>query len=626
MGHLVKKDVKYLGKDFSQFRQNLIDFSKNYFPNTYNDFNESSPGMMFIEMAAYVGDVLSFYLDTQLKESLIHQAEEKSNVFALAQSLGYKPSNAVAASAKLDVFQLLPAIGSGSSVRPDFRYALTIDAGMVVRSTSNSSVEFRTLDALDFSYSSSLSPTEVTVYQIDDFSNEPTFYLLKKQISVISGRIQSEQFTFNSPVIYDKITLSPPDIIEIVDVVDSDGTTWHHVPYLAQDTIFLTVPNIRKNDPELSKYRDTTPFLLKLKKTAHRFISRVRSDNRLEIQFGAGVSEDADEDLIPNPDLVGSALPLTRYLDASIDPSNFLYTKTYGLAPANTTLTVRYTTGGGVESNVPANDITDLVSISFNNTTSGLDQTLLNRIKASVACNNPLPAGGAKSRESIEEIQNNAMATFAAQNRAVTKEDYIIRTYSMPSKYGAIAKAYIVQDNQLSTVTPNEVIPNPLALNLYVLGYDGNEALTQLNEATKDNLKTYLSNYRLLTDGINIKDAFIINIGINFEIITLPDYNSNEVLLRCIDKLKSYFDIKKWQLNQPIVVSKIYTELDRVEGVQTVTNIEIVNLYDSGQGYSDNVYNIREATKDGVIYPSLDPSIFEVKFLNQDIKGKVVSL
>ena len=208
MSHLVKKDVKYLNKDFGQFRQNLVDFAKNYFPNTYNDFNESSPGMMFIEMAAYVGDVLSFYVDNQLKESLIHQAEEKSNVYALAQTLGYKPSNAIASSVTLDVFQLIPAIGSGSSTRPDFRYALQVNSGMIVRSTSNPSAEFRTLDSLDFAHSSSLSTTDVTVYQIDDSSNEPTFYLLKKSYCPCAPCHNST----NSRMIGNKVTITTSSV------------------------------------------------------------------------------------------------------------------------------------------------------------------------------------------------------------------------------------------------------------------------------------------------------------------------------------------------------------------------------------------------------------------------------
>jgi len=303
-----------------------------------------------------------------------------------------------------------------------------------------------------------------------------------------------------------------------------------------------------------------------------------------------------------------------------------MYTKTYGLAPSNTALTVTYTTGGGIESNVPSFTLKNINNIQYQIDSQNLSAQLLSRIKASVACTNPLPAIGGKSEESIEEIRQNAMATFAAQQRAVTAQDYIIRAYSMPPRFGSVAKAYIIQDQQINPDNTQEMVPNPLALNLYTLGYDGNGSLTTLNSAVKENLKTYLNTYRILTDAVNIKNAYVINIGIQFEVITLPEYNSNEVLIKCIEKLKTIFNSKVWQINQPIVLSKIYTELDRVDGVQSVPSVRIVNLYDATQGYSGNVYDIAAATKSGVIYPSLDPSIFEIKNLNRDIIGKVVSL
>ena len=339
------------------------------------------------------------------------------------------------------------------------------------------------------------------------------------------------------------------------------------------------------------------------------------------------MSADSDEEIIPNPDNVGNSLVgLQTQYGHPIDPSNFMYTKAYGQAPANTTLTVRYTRGGGVVSNVPAFTITNIAQIQYEIDSENLDLVLLNRIQASVACTNPLPAIGGKSAETLDEIRQNALAQFASQQRAVTGLDYVIRAYSMPAKFGSIAKAYIIQDEQTNPNNTEQRVPNPLALNLYTLGYDGTGKLVELNPAIKENLKTYLSEYRMITDAVNIKTAFIINIGIKFEIVTLPEYNSNEVLLNCIAKLKSIFDSKKWQINQPIVLSKVYTELDRTVGVQSVTSLKIANLYDKASGYSGNAYDITAATKDGVIYPSLDPSIFEIRFPNTDIIGKVNSM
>ena len=623
----VVKDVKYLNKDFNQFRKNLIEFTKQYFPNQYTDFNESSPGMLFVELAAYVGDVLSFYTDTNLKESILNQAQERGNIINLANMLGYKPLNSVASHVNLNVFQLIPAKGSGVSNQPNYDFALSISPGMRVKQDVGSA-EFRTLDVIDFNLSSSASPTEVTIYEIDQNTNEPVYYLLKKQVQAVSGTIKSKKFTFESPKQYDKIVLSDSNIIEIISVKESDGDVWTEVPYLAQDTVFSEVLNIKENDPDTYQYRDSSPYLLKMKKVSKRFVSKLRSDGKIELQFGAGVSSNNDEEIIPNPSNVGNGLDrLRKNVNVDIDPSNFLYTKAYGEAPANTTLTITYTIGNGISDNIDSNTIKKIDFIEFNDDpNSTASQSMMNFVKSSVTINNETPARGGKSADSIQDIKNNAAANFATQNRLVTKQDYIVRSYSMPSKFGSVAKSYIVPDDQ---ITQNDLedtrIPNPLAMNLYVLGYNSSKQLTSLNTAIKNNLKTYLNYYRILTDAINIKDAFIINIGIDFEITILPNYNSNEVLLSAIDTLQKYFEIDKWQINQPIIKSEVMNTLANTDGVQSVIGLKFNNLYNTNQNYSGNIYDLETATRQGIIYPSLDPSIFELKFPKKDIKGKVTT-
>jgi hypothetical protein len=622
-----KKDISYLGKDFGQFRKGLIDFTKQYFPDTYVDFNEASPGMVFLELAAYVGDVLSYYADSNLKESMLEQASERANIFDIAKSLGYNPNNVVPAYVTLDVFHIIPSIGTGTAVQPDFNYALSVKPGMRVKQNNGAAI-FRTLDSIDFAYSSSADPTEVTIYESDDVTKLPTYYLLKKQVRAVSGDVKTASYSFITPVAYDKIVLPNTNIMEIISMVESDGDNWYQVPYLAQDTIFEDVPNLAENDPDLAQYRSSSPSLLKLKKTAKRYITRLRSDNKLELQFGAGISDNNDEEIIPNPDNVGNGLAgFRRSVDIDIDPSNFLYTRTYGQAPSNTTLTITYTIGNGITDNVPANVLTQVSFIEYdddiNTSNSG---ALVNFVKSTIAVNNSGPASGAKTSDSLQDIKNNALANFATQNRLVTREDYIIRAYSMPAKYGSVSKAYIVPDDQIAqTDYQQSRVPNPLAMNMYVLGFNDSKQLVELNQAVKENLKTYLNYYRILTDAVNIKDAFIINMGIDFEISVLPNYNSNEVLLKCVNALKSLFNVDKWQINQPIIKSDITTTLANVKGVQSVVGVKLSNLYDTTFGYSGNVYDINSATKNGVIYPSLDPSIFEVKFPNRDIKGRVVN-
>ena len=621
------KDVSYIGKDYNQFKTNLIEFTKQYFPDTYTDFNESSPGTIFLEMAAYVGDVLSFYADDNLKESLLEQASERGNIYDLAKTLGYKANNSVPAYVDLSVFQLVPATGTGDNVRPNFDYTLSIKPGMRVRQ-SNGASTFRTLDSIDFGFSSSIDTTEVTIYETDSSTNLPTYYLLKKIAKAVSGDVKTARFTFNSPIAYDKIVLSESNVIDIISVTESDGDNWYEVPYLAQDTVFESVPNLLENDPDFVQYRSSSPSLLKLRKSSKRFITRLRSDNRLELQFGAGISDNNDEEIVPNPDNVGNGLAgFRRGIDVDIDPSNFLYTRTYGQAPANTTLTVTYTVGNGITDNVAAGELTKLDFIEYDedvNSTNNIG--IVNFVKNSIAINNNNPAIGAKTNDSLQDIKNNALGNFATQNRLVTREDYIIRSYSMPAKFGSIAKAYIVPDDQIAQQDLIETrIANPLAMNMYVLGFNSSKQLTELNDAVKNNLKTYLEYYRMLTDAINIKDAFIINMALRFEISVLSNYNSNEVLLQCVNSLKTYFDIDRWQINQPIIKSEVQNLIGNVPGVLSVVNVYFENKFDSDQGYSGNAYDLASATRNGVIYPSLDPSIFEVKFPNQDIRGRVVS-
>ena len=643
----IKKEVNYLGRDFSDIRENLIEFAKNYFPNTYNDFNEASPGMMFVEMASYVGDILNYYVDNQFRETLIQYAEERKNVLAIAQSYGYKPKLATPATVELTFTVDVPAKVVGSDYQPNLDYAGKLEANSTF--VSNNGTEFTLLDDVNFKVSSSLDRMDVELLEPTS-GNVPTDFRLTKKGLAISGIRESETFSFTTAKEFDKLVLSNDKVTEIVSVVDSNQNTWYQVPFLAQDTVFDSIENTSLNDPTYSEYQNDTPYMLRLIKTPRRFTTYVRDDNKMELRFGSGISDNADEEIIPNPDNVGSRLGVgISRLDESFDPSNFLKTQTFGLAPSNTTLTVTYNYGGAISHNVPSNTITSFSRKTYTINTTGLNSTLQTASEASLTVTNERPASGGSSTETLDQIKQNAVAYFNAQNRAVTRQDYITRVYSLPQKYGNIAKAFIVQDEQLETTGQLQVIngeiidtryansntiPNPLAMNLYVLGYDVDKKLVQINEAVKQNLKTYLSQYRILTDAINIKDGYIINIGVKFNIIVKRGFNKNDVLFRAIQKVKQFFAPDKWQINQPIVLSDLAYQISLVEGVVSLvppqTNnpnkdlILIENKHRTSDGYSGNVYDIGSASKDGVIYPSLDPSIFELKYPNTDIEGLVV--
>jgi hypothetical protein len=615
-----RKNIQYINRDFGEFRASLIDYAKTYFPTTYNDFTPASPGMMFMEMAAYVGDVLSFYLDNQIQETFLQFARQPNNLYELAYMFGYKPNVTQVATTNIDFYQQVPAILSSSTYVPDFSYALSIADNAVLSSPVSPNIPFITEDPVDFSVSSSGDPTEVTIYSLS--GNNPEFFLLKKSRRAISATINTTQFTFGAPQQFSTVDINADRIIGILDVFDTDSNEWYEVDYLAQETIFNSIKNTNINDPNLSQYSGDTPYLLKLEQIQRRFVTRVIDTGSLQIQFGAGSATDTDEEIVPNPDNVGIGLPFEKdKLTAAYSPSNFLFTKTYGIAPSQTTLTVRYLTGGGVEANVQANSLTNITGdIQFLN--NNLNVSTANYILTSLAVTNPAAADGGGDGDTIEEIRQNSSANFATQLRNVTQDDYLVRALSMPAKYGVISKAYI-EPTKAQSVSSGEALG---VLDLYVLSYDFNKKLTTTSTALKQNLQTYLSFYRMVNDSITIKDAFIVNIGVNFDIIVLPNFNSNEVLVQCLVALQDYFAIDKWQINQPIVLRDIYILLDRIEGVQTVKNISITNKVGTSLGYSQYSYDTAGATSGNVVYPSLDPMIFEVKYPNTDIQGRVVPL
>ena len=591
-------------------------------------------------MASYVGDVMSYYVDSQFKESLLGYSEELRTLYAMAQTFGYKPRLTAPSQVTLDIFQLVPAKGTASSIEPDYDYALNIPVGARVETSDG--VTFRTIQGCDFRYNNTTSSPRVTTVFETDSNDSPTFYLLKKQVQAQSGAITSEDFTFTGAKKYSRIKLSNTSIIDIISVVDSDGNNWNEVDSLAQDTVFDEVENNSNNDPGLVQYSDDVPYLLKLKRVSRRFTIYRRPDGKTELRFGAGVSDNADEEIIPNPDNVGSNLadsPSKIY--ETFDPSNFLKTKTYGLAPSNTTLTISYQYGGGIQDNVGVDEINKIAGITLEINSTSLSQSVLDTVKQSVRISNPEASSGGLGAESVEELRENIKAYFQAQGRAVTKEDYIIRTYALPDKYGNIAKAYIVQDDQLSgtpqstyEITQEDVgkplseiqtrIPNPLALNLYVLGYNSNKQLSIVNRAVKENLKTYLSRFRPITDAVNIKNAYVINIGVDYQIITKANYSQDQVIALVNERILEFFNIDRWQINQPIVLSDLGYEISLVDGVASVTDIKILNKYETSEGYSGNGYDVDGALKNGILYPSLDPSIFELRFPLKDIRGQGV--
>jgi hypothetical protein len=607
------KNISYLNKDFTSFKATLQQYAKTYFPTIYNDFSESTPGNLFIEMASYVGDVMSFYLDTQTQENFLLYAKEKENLYAMSYVMGYRPKASYASNTVVDVYQLVPSVTSASISSPDYSiYGLIIPANTTLTSTSTG-VKFITTEQVDFTDTGS---TEITYI-------DTNYFLFKKSIPAISAEIKETLVNVAANQKFATINITDTNILQILQITGSDSNTWYEVPYLAQSTIFQKTSN-----PSYST--DQVPYLLQLQNVPRRFVSRVLSDNTIQLEFGAGLSQNkTDSQIIPTPDNIQLGLvPGISLLADNYNEASVMFTQEYGLVPSGS-LYIKYIVGGGITSNVPANDLTNLdtVGIYFKNGNPGgsLSTTVLN----SVVSNNSSPSVGGRNGDTVDEIRQNALYSYSTQLRAVTKNDYMVRALSMPSDYGTVSKAYISQDftnNSQQTISYNPS-NNPLALDLYILSYNNDKKLTTASTTLKENLVTYINEYRMVTDAINIKDAFYINVGVNFDISILSGYSNKEVLTNCINVLQDYFAIDKWQINQPIILSDITSKLLQIKGVQSVIKLEIVNKQDSTETtYSKYGYDIAGATRNGVIYPSADPSIFEIRYPNSDIQGRVVTI
>lgn len=599
-----KRAIRYLNRDFESFKKDLIEHLRVYFPDTIQDFNESSVGMMLTELVSFIGDNMSFYLDKRFNETFIETATEQKNIFRHAKQLGFKPSGKAAATGLIDGFLVIPVTSSSGQIIPDMRYAGTIKKG--AQAKSNAGEIYETLVDADFSLIDITDPTLVAVADTDSDGAPTTYALRKVNIDLKAGETKTATFTVGSYEAFRKITIPEEDVLEILEVTDSEGNQYYEVDFLAQDTIFDGVTNTGE-DP------DEVPFVLKLRSVPFRFVTEFDIEtNRTSMVFGTGDADSFDGELIP--DLGDLSLPLfgkDTFTDFFLDPQNFLKTRTLGLAPVNTTLTVKYRVGGGTITNAGAGEINTVAESTFDIGDPTLDSTLVQDVGNSFSVNNPNPIQGGRDQLNTEEIRALISAHFASQGRMVVAEDFVARALSMPSRFGSVFRA----NARVSPLNKN-------AVELIVLSRNSSGQVTVAPSDLKTNLKKYLSRFRMLTDAIEILDGEVINVAVNFEVLTNPDFNKSEVVVNCIETLKEHFDVEVWQINQPINITNIYTRLAEVAGVLSVTKIEVSNRVGNyeDRSYSETAHNIKENTKNGIIY-SKENAIFEVKFPNKDIVG-----
>lgn len=591
------RDIKYNSRDFESILTNLKNYIKLYFSNSYGDFTPTSTGSMLMELMAYVGDVMSFYQDSQYNE--IFNPNEKKSAIRLLKLFGGKYKGKTQSNLNATLLVLVPSAVIGGEVQPDESYLPVIRRGMLCGTDDNK--QFTSIEDVDFADATN---REITVYSADS-NGVPTYYAVKKTVKVISGNISSFSYTVEDPVAFLKIPLpSDRNIIEIISVVDSDGEEWREVEYLAQDSVFLS----EKNKNESTKYQ--VPLLLRMEKIQKRFITDVDKDNVTSLIFGNSRGTLDSGVIFPNPSqfMVNNLSDNIGFF--SFNSDNLLSSGSLGLSPANTTLTITYLYGGGSEYNISSGQLNTILTrdIIFRTPISSLVPIKYQNVVSSLTVYNYEQAKDGIDEMDIEVMKQLIPMFYASQKRAVTLEDYYAILYSMPAKFGGIYRALAMNDDE-----------DPLSVALYVLTRDLNKNLSVCSDELKNNIKVFLSRYKMITDNVNIYDGDIVNFGIEYEIIVNDGYNIDEVKERINQYLYNYYMSNPFDFGQNIYVTKVVKMIDDIEGVLTVSNIIFKNL--TGSNYSNSRFNFKTNNINNVISPGYN-QIFELKY-STDIIGKV---
>lgn len=588
-----KKDIRYLNKDFASFKDDLINYCRAHFGDNIRDFSEPSVAGMFVDLGAYVGDVLSFYMDRQFNE--VFAPRELKNINKKIKQFGYKPVPPTPSIVSCQFQVEVPALNN----LPDSRYLPVVKKGTMM--SSDSGITFELLEDVDFS---NYNTFDLVVASITSSGNPSTFFV-EASGNCVSGEVKTQDIAVGAYSAFPKITLADEDITEVISIFDSNNNEYLIVDNLSQDTVFEASEN---SAPD----QGAVPFVLTIRSAPFRCVSEYSIDDRLTtLTFGSGRVGDDDNDIVPDPSEF--SVPMygkSTISNFSIDPNKFLRTRTFGNAPFNTTISVKYRVGGGLSHNVSGGSINtiDKLLIKFSSSSTA-SSSLRSQAVSSVSVSNISQATGGEARQSIQEIERNLGAFYASQNRVVTKEDYISRIYSMPSKFGRVYRAM---------VSPSKT---PLVTDLRILSRNDSGQLINSPISLKENIRKFLSLNSLINDRVEIFDSKILDISLRFSIVTQKGFNRQEVLSSVLSSLYSYFDIGNFQIGQSILVSDVEDVIFNIDGVVSVYDVEFSNRVGNfdGRTYSPNPYNVFEDK--GILICPKD-SIFHVRYPEFDISGK----
>ena len=592
-----KKNIKYTNRDFSSIKSSLVDHAKRYYPDRYQDFAEASFGSMFFDSVAYVGDVLSFYLDYQINESFLTTATDYNNVVKLAESVGYKERGTPSSFGIASLYIIVPANTLG--LGPNLDYLPILKKSSTFSSPSGGFILQEDVDFAGFN-------TETVAARFDSTTGKPTHYAVKTHGRVMSGNFKTTSTSLGSFERFRSIKIPNTLMTKILSVYDSEGHQYYEVDNLSQSVIYKETTNV--------SYRtDGVPSILKPIVAPRRFTAS-RSGSDTILQFGHGSdSEESSENILDPTSVLVQRHGFDYNTNKNFDPYKLINNDSLGISPADTTLTINYIENSSANMNLAPNQLTNVgvVDFFFENQ-QALTSTLMSEVASSLEVTNEMQIiGSTFSSESSEELKIRALSNYSSQNRAVTKTDYESLVYMMPPQFGSVSRVSVINDPSSSN----------RRLSMYVVSNDINGFLTTSNNTIKNNIKAWLTNYKMLNDIIDIFDAKIINFGFDFKISVNPGYDAEEVLIDCRQDLESMFENKMY-IGEPLYLSKIYNTINKVPGVSDC--LSVTPTIQSGSTYANTFLNIEDIiSPDGSYLKTPKNVILELRYPNNDMLGSI---
>jgi hypothetical protein len=598
---------KYVAKDFDSLRAQLLEYARRYYPDRIKDFSEASTGGLFLDFAAYVGDTMSFYLDHQFDELDPETAVETTNIERLLRNAGVPIVGASPATVDVTMFLQIPSRIVNGALVPDSSTIPIVRANSVFG--ADNGVNFILLDDIDFSDTNSDGSykADIRIGQRNS-AGTPTTFIMAREGRCVSGKETTETFQIGNDFIpFRKITLSNQNVSEIVSVSDALGNVYYNVAALTNDVIYKNVLNTNKD-------RDLVPGTIKVIPAPYRFVSQVDlATRKITLVFGGGNANTLEDDIIPDPSDFAISLPFSStFSRTSINPEKLLSTKTLGVAATNTTLTITYRYGGGLNHNVEPDNIKNVKTLRMTFPQNPAPSVAA-QIRGSTEVSNRRRAGGGEDAPTSDDLKALIPSMKNSQERIVTREDILARVYSLPSNFGRVFRAAVRSNTN-----------NPLSTQLHIISRSNDQKLIVSPDTLKQNLVKYLNPYRMITDAIDVLDARVINLRVAFDVIIDPSLNNTIVMQNVLTRLQDVFDIKNFHIDQPIIISEIENAIYAINGIISINSLVFTNVNGTvdNREYSDNTFNVAGNTRQRIIFPPAG-GIFEIRYPEIDVIGKV---